>query len=293
MTKVNFRKNYRYDIALEDGIGAHLVAWVTGVMVFFVTLALAANLSLGSLANTWVSDLSGTLTVELKPQKTGEIPQKIAQLAKKHPAVEEARILPRDEILSLVEPWLGSRLAEDLPLPALVDLKLSANADIDTLKKDILAIAPQAVIEAHTGVLSGIRTLVNAGRLFVILLTGVILALAIAAISGIVRAKLAAHQQEIETLHLIGAEDQYIARQFQNHIWRRTLTGAGVGVIATLSTLFLTGYIVLSNSDGLFSPPQLPLAEWAALIVLPVLISSAVAHLTAYMTVSREIAKLP
>ena len=34
---------YKYDIGLDHGAGAHLVAWASGLMVFFVTLALAGE----------------------------------------------------------------------------------------------------------------------------------------------------------------------------------------------------------------------------------------------------------
>src|ERR1700744_5506217 len=60
-------KKYTYDISLDEGVGARLVSWVTGLMVFFVTLTLALNFGLSSIVKTWVSGLSGTLTVEIKP----------------------------------------------------------------------------------------------------------------------------------------------------------------------------------------------------------------------------------
>ena len=60
-------KKYAYDISLDEGAGAHLVSWVTGLMVFFVTLALTVNFGLSSITKSWVTGLSGTLTVEIKP----------------------------------------------------------------------------------------------------------------------------------------------------------------------------------------------------------------------------------
>ena len=57
---------YKYDICLDHGAGAHLVAWASGLMVFFVTMALAVNLGLNTVTNNWVSGLSGSLTAEIK-----------------------------------------------------------------------------------------------------------------------------------------------------------------------------------------------------------------------------------
>src|SRR3982751_4880849 len=104
MKKKLIKPKYQYDIALEEGVGAHLVTWVTGLMVFFVTLALAVNLGLNTLTQSWVSGLSGSLTVEIQPPVSGDgvkqtdpekiLDQQVEQvlaLAKQQPAVAEAR----------------------------------------------------------------------------------------------------------------------------------------------------------------------------------------------------------
>ena len=130
MTEKIFTNKYRYDIGLEEGVGAHLVTWVTGLMVFFVTLALAVNFALTTITQDWMSGLSGSLTVEIRPPLGAETPtieqmtafnkktEKILWLAKQHPAVSSARALSSQEIRALIEPWLGEKMAEGMALPA-------------------------------------------------------------------------------------------------------------------------------------------------------------------------------
>ena len=84
---------YQYDIGLDQGAGAHLVAWSTGLMVFFATLALAVNMGLNTVTQSWVSGLSGSLTVEIKPPVTdeqkaasAETVKKVLWMTKQHPA---------------------------------------------------------------------------------------------------------------------------------------------------------------------------------------------------------------
>ncbi|HRJ65809.1 MAG TPA: hypothetical protein PLW48_01610, partial [Alphaproteobacteria bacterium] len=152
-------QKYRYDIALESGAGAHLVAWVTGLMVFFMTLAFAVNIGLASVTAKWVSGLSGSITVELRapaPDKDGDkdssaarktLDDKIAALvalAGKHADIISARALEDAEVRKLIEPWLGSAMPADLPLPVLIDMKIKPEADIAALTKDIRKIAPAA-----------------------------------------------------------------------------------------------------------------------------------------------------
>lgn len=297
-TKV-FQK-YRYDIALESGAGAHLVAWVTGLMVFFMTLAFAVNIGLASVTQKWVSGLSDSITVELRapaPEKDGDkqdsgarksLDEKIKALVAlggKHNAVSAARALEDAEVRKLIEPWLGSAMPADLPLPVLIDMKITPDADLAALKKDILKIAPAATVDTHDDTLQDVSTLVNTARIFVMMLSGVIMLLAVVAISGIVRAKLAIHHPEVETLHMIGAHDEYIARQFRHHTLKGTLKGAIVGVGAMLGTLYVVGRTTRSIDSAILPDISLSSAEWGMLVAAPVIIGTMIAHFTAQTTV--------
>jgi len=307
MTAKKIFQRYRYDIALESGAGAHLVAWVTGLMVFFMTLAFAVNIGLASVTQNWVSGLSGSLTVELRapaPDADGKKDASAARaaldktiaalvaLGGRHDAVTSARALDDAEVRKLIEPWLGSSMPADLPLPALVDLKITPDADIAALTKDILKIAPEATIDTHDDTLKDVATLVNTARIFVLMLSSVIMLLAVVAISGIVRAKLAIHHPEVETLHMIGANDEYIARQFRHHTLKGTLKGAIVGVAAMLGTLYAVGRTTQRVDSAILPDISLAPLEWALLVAAPVLIGTMIAHFTAQTTVLGALRRL-
>jgi cell division transport system permease protein len=299
MSKKIFHGKYRYDIALEQGMGPHLVAWVSGLMVFFVTLALAVNFGLSTMTQGWVDGLSGSLTVEinaspdpaLKKKFDADV-RKVLDLAKQHPSVAQGRLLSNAEILKLVEPWLGSRVPEDIALPALVDLTLTPGGDVQKLQRDILNVVPEAVVDGHAEILGDVRTLVGTARLFVVLLTGVIVALAVLSIAGVVRAKFSIHGQEVETLHLIGASDEYIARQFRHYTLKGALKGAFTGFAAMLIVLLAVGYITHTVDSAIFPHLRLMPLQWVMLILSPVLAGSFIAHITAQHAVMRELSKL-
>lgn len=300
-------QKYRYDIALETGAGAHLVAWVTGLMVFFMTLAFAVNIGLANVTKNWVSGLSGSITVELRAPATDkdddtatsearkQVDKKVAALTAmggKHEAIISARALEDAEVRKLIEPWLGSAMPADLPLPVLVDMKIKPDADMAALKKDILKAAPGATVDTHDDTLEDVSTLVNTARVFVLLLSGVIMLLAVVAISGIVRAKLAIHHPEVETLHLIGAHDEYIARQFRHHTLKGTLKGALCGVAAMIGTLYAIGQTTKSIDSAMLPDVALAPQEWALLVIAPVLIGTMIAHFTAQKTVLGALKRL-
>lgn len=304
-------KSYSYDIALEDGSGRHLVSGMTALMVFFVSLALAVNFALGNLTDRWVSDLTGNLTVEIKPPLPGNDGNPSAAdlaafndkvktalgIAQKHPAVAETHALSEGEIRALIEPWLDDHAAKTLLLPALIDVRLKDNADSSQLQKDIEKAVPDASIDTHSEALSDVRTIARSLQAFVIILTGLIVALGVAGIGGIVRAKFAIHQPEVETLHLIGASDDYIARQFRRHAMGGTLRGAlaglGLMVLSLIAIASVTDSLAAASSaEGAMSLLRFDAAQWAALVVAPVVIGALIARMTAQQTVLRALRQM-
>jgi cell division transport system permease protein len=310
-------KKYTYDISLDEGVGARLVSWVTGLMVFFVTLTLALNFGLSSVARTWVNGLSGTLTIEIKPPLPPADGGKVAPetqraiedsvrnvmgMLKNNASVTSARQLSEPEIKRLIEPWLGqdttlgkadSGALDAIPLPALIDVKLSPEADVAKLRTSLKLIDAEATIDNQGDTLSNVKTLVNTATMFMLLLTGVIVGLAVVTISGIVRSKLLIHQSEVETLHLIGASDEYIARQFRQHTLRGTIRGALIGLACTLLTLIVIGAVTHTIDSGFLPHLRLMPLQWVAVLLLPLVSGSLIAHLTAQATVLKELSRLP
>ncbi len=308
MTSSSKRKKYSYDISLDEGAGAHLISWITGLMVFFATLTLAVNFALSSVTKSWVTGLFGTLTVEIKPplstegegataqsqQRFDDSIRQVLIMLKNNPSVREARLLTEPEIRKLIEPWVGHDVTVDaIPLPALIDVKLTPDADVSRLQGALKAIEPSASVDSHTDTLNDVKMLVNTVTLFMLLLTGVIGALAVITISGIVRSKFTIHRSEVETLHLIGASDEYIARQFRQHTLRGTLKGATAGLAATVVLLLATGLAPHTVEGNIVPHLQLLPMHWALLLLLPILASSLIAHLTAQATVLKELSRLP
>ena len=104
---------------------------------------------------------------------------------------------------------------------------------------------------------------------------------------------LAIHHRVIELLHLLGAADSYIARQFQVYALRLGLLGGMMGALAAVLTA-----LVLGTAVQMLQVPGLALPEiddWR-LWVVPIatgLAAGGVAMATARMTVLRRLARMP
>jgi cell division transport system permease protein len=112
------------------------------------------------------------------------------------------------------------------------------------------------------------------------------------AVGFAVRTGLAIHRDVVEVLHLIGARDSYIARQFASHAFRSTLKGGIIGLAAAVSLV-----AALAEGRGALGPLPLPEVKltavaWAIIAAVP-LAAAAFARLAALATVHRQLKRMP
>ncbi len=138
-------------------------------------------------------------------------------------------------------------------------------------------------------------------RAFALRVEGVITAGVVAVtalIIGIIiftaRIGLAIHRSVIELLHLLGAQDGYIARQFQVHALGLGLRGGVIGGAAAALTV-----VILGPAGHMLELP-VPIAtygifDWRVwlLLIMAGLAAGAVAMVTARITVLRQLARMP
>ena len=153
------------------------------------------------------------------------------------------------------------------------------------------AAAPGAVTENHArwgGRLIGLARSIWLVALLVVALIG--LATVITVIFA-TRTGLRIHRRVIALLHLIGAHDRYIARQFERQALWLSLQGAIVGIAFAIGTVFgvahLAGRVELEPATGaIFTPVQ-----WGIFACVPV-VAAAVALFTARITVLRALRRM-
>ena len=292
------------DIPLRRDGTVRLLPWLIAPMVYLAALALAGMLALNGVLESWDRGLSGTMTVELPaapaPPATDDAVAKTLQVLRATSGIVSATPLARDAEVKLIEPWLGSTIApEELQLPRLVDLRIASGAPLDlkALRAKLAAAVPGAVLDDHRLWLDRLYSLaisVEATGFAILVMVGIA---AVLTVIFTTRAGLAVHHDVIELLHLMGARDLYIARQFETEAMRMGLSG-GIGGIA-LAALTLWGLshaaaatAVLGEEAKLLPDLSLVLWQWAALALLPVL-AGAAALATARFTVMRALARMP
>lgn len=297
----------RYDLPLARSAGSGFLVLLIGMMSFLAILSLAAAFVLGALSHRWTSGLEGMATVEipatdangkiLPPARIEDFSRRIADYLSAQSAVKSVDILDRKEISALVAPWLGGGSPEQIggmPLPSLIALEMNdaGPEKVAALEKKIRAIAPGARIDAHRDWLSDILRLTGALGFSAILLIGLTAFATVVAVAGGVRSRMAEHKSDIEILHLMGAGDAYIARQFQRHAARLALGGSCGGLVAAMLAIYIIGRISGQTRDAMIPDFSLGLADIALMAaILPA--SIAIAWFSARWSVLRSLAGMP
>ena len=102
---------------------------------------------------------------------------------------------------------------------------------------------------------------------------------------------LAIHREAIEVLHLIGARDTYIAKQFAFRAFALGFKGGVYGLIIGIPPLAGIGYLGKKMEDFLLPSIDLTLIQWGIVFSLPLCVGI-LAMLTARITVIRSLARL-
>ena len=285
-------------LPLKGDPASRFLPWIVALKVYLAALALAGALALNGAVAEWQGARAGTITVQVPPpgadDDTDHVDAAVAVL-RATPGVAQADALARAEIVALLEPWLGAGNVDvELPLPWLIDVTLDGETPLDTAALDarLKAAAPGAEIDDHGEWLARVASAARAVQFAALAVVLAIVAATVGTVVFTTRTSLALHHDTVEVLHLIGAQDGFIARSFGRLALRLGLKGGLIGLVLAALTLAAVG----TFSSGLEAPllPRLSLtpAAYLALALLPVA-STLVAMVTARVTVLRALAAMP
>ncbi|MFZ5728240.1 MAG: cell division protein FtsX [Pseudomonadota bacterium] len=264
------------------------LVFVVAVLCFLACLTALGVLASDRAAAGWSRQLTGEMTVIVRPKATETPDSAAARAAETLAGVEgvaEARALEREKAEALIAPWLGDAAdLADLPVPRLVAVTLEreAPANAEALERALRARGLDAVVDDHSTWLEDIQRGAAIARWIGLGVFLLIAAAAAAVIAFATRAGLAARREVVEVLHLAGAEDVFIARLFQARFARIAALAGAIG--ASAAAVLGAGLRLAGGGDGL--TPVLPVAWTDLLAVLPcplaaALVAAAAARLTA------------
>jgi cell division transport system permease protein len=219
--------------------------------------------------------------------------QRILKVLEEAKEVVDATVVPDDELQNLIEPWLDERRRDDdLPLPRLIDVTLDpiAEVDLDKLESQLRTIVPDATIGVQIVGRDQAERQATFFRIVGITLGAVLLIGALAIVALITSLSLAMHNDTVALLRYMGAQDGYLARQFERYALQSGLRGGLIGFFAAMLTVLALLYSIqqleLTNSIRLGLRP----VDWIFLACVPVvtaLLCTAMARFTALLGLGR------
>jgi cell division transport system permease protein len=206
---------------------------LVAIMSFLACLSVAAVAIVVDRAASWQRQIADEVTIQIKPEDGVDMQAAIdraIEIAGQVPGIEAANEIGEAEASALLEPWLGAGFdAADLPIPRLVAVKIGAHADLSALKDRLAEDVPSASLDDHRRWLSRLSAMAQVMSVAGTLVLGLVFVATALCVMFATRGAMASNRTVIEVLHFVGAEDAYIAREFQRHFLLLGLRGAGLG----------------------------------------------------------------
>jgi cell division transport system permease protein len=237
----------------ERSVPGRALSIVVAIMSFLACITVGAVTLVSDASLNWQADIARELTVQIQPV-SGVDPdmeaRKAAVIARSIPGVAGATALSDEENLELLEPWLGVGLsASDLPLPRLVVIQLSDPdaVDIDALQRRLAAEVQGASLDDHRTWTDRLDTMADATIIIGVAVLALVFTATVLCVVFATSGAMAGNRDIVSVLHNVGAEDKFVAAEFQRHFLLLGLRGGFIGALLAALLFFGLGLVVAES----------------------------------------------
>ncbi|MDD3669583.1 MAG: hypothetical protein PHX68_04860 [Alphaproteobacteria bacterium] len=270
------------------------LVWITGVMAFVITLVIYGGGAAYSSLTAWQRSISGAATLQIPTyddkgmSRADAIEQDVETaltILRASNGISGAELVPDDQMGRLMSPWVGEgAILSELPLPKLLNISVDTRnpPDFVQLKRDLADQVPLAVLDTHRIGLAPLLS-VAGGVLHLIVFLLILLGLTTTfTIVYATRTSLAAHQPVIALIHLMGAGDFYLTRQYAVRHLKTAFAGAAAGVLCAVPILWgISAFVRHCAPEFIVATTSW---HWAGLLLIPPVFAG-LAFVTTFKTV--------
>lgn len=278
----------------SDSVAGRSLVIVIAIMTFLAALAAGGALMVTEASVEWRGEAASEASVQVRPAQGRDIEAdlaKAAEVVRSTPGVREAQIYTKTESEALLAPWLGQGIdLSELPTPRMIVVKLDPKQrpDLENLRRELGREAPNAVLDDHHIFIERLGDMART----VVAVAAMIFALIVAAMGVVVasatRAAIATNREIVEVLHIVGAADDFIAREFQRRFLALGLRGALIGGGAAIVFFLAAQMLSLSwrttagadQMEAMFGDFSLGVNGFAIILAL----AGGIAVLTGYLS---------
>jgi cell division transport system permease protein len=231
------RNSLKRDMPLvpATSIAGRALVTVIAIMTFLASLTAGAAMLITEASQDWQKSVSREMTIQVRPIVGRDLEAETAkaiEIAQAFPGVANVRAYSKAESEALLQPWLGAGLdLSELPVPRMIVVQLASRSALDAagLRQALTDKVTGATLDDHRLWLSRLAIMARTVVIMAVMIFCLVLVAMMLAVGFATRGAMAGNREIIEVLHFVGAADQFISRQFQNHFFRLGLRGGAIG----------------------------------------------------------------
>jgi cell division protein FtsX len=226
------------DIPFARDDAHRLLPVMIACLIGFAALLFSVAISISHALDGQSRAALGTLQVEVPRARAhdGAMMNSIVAEIKRTSGVREVTLLSKEAMEEILTPWLGDELAlEELSVPVMVDVVTEVEAgkttvDVDALSRALRRFDSRIRVDDRGPWAAQVTQATNLVQALMIFIALLLIACVVTMVVLLAKTSLRLHFKTVSLLHMFGATDEYILRQFQyNSAWlaaRGALAGA-------------------------------------------------------------------
>ena len=268
----------RTDIDFSGDDIHRFLPWLIGVMACLTALLLCLTVSINGWIETRHSDYSSSFTINIPTSaKKPETVTKVIETVKAAEAVAKVEEVSDAALQESLKNWLGSGDISALPLPTVLEVTLKSdtadNFNHAALKQKLTAISPAIEVDTYEQWVAAFANFSSIVQLLMVALAMIIIVAMAAAVVFTSRTALKLHARSVALLHSIGAEDNYITKQFQQDTFFLVLPGLVIGVVLAGAIYWGCGQYIATIPVSVFPSLEMRSGHWIVLMLIPLICS--------------------
>lgn len=274
----------RPDINFATDDAHRFLPWLMAIMVGLAALFLCVGFSIDGWVVGQGERYSGSFTVNVPAgENQKERADKARTALSKISGIAGVTEMESARLKALVAPWMGNTSLDELPLPIVLEVTLSnaaSKVNYSALEKNLSLVSPGVEVDAQERWMESFSKFSSALQGVITILAVLVIIVMSMTMALYARASLKLHGRAVSLLHTIGAEDGYIARQFQNEAMRQVFPGALVGVLTAAVLYAALGAYIQSLEISLLPPLAMAWPHFWLVILMPVACALAAGFVT-------------
>ena len=291
---------FKTDIAFKSDTNKGFLPFITAFMVFLACITFATALTGKYLANDWDKKISKNITIQVLPDMKNKNTNKeieeriknITEILKQTPGIKSSYAMSMNETIKLLKPWLGE-IGEDkldIPLPRIISVEVSEiiPLNIRALTDEIKNYSNLITIENYeswmndfTNTISAIQTLLGLIVILILATTGI-------TIAHTTKSGLIVNKNVIEIMHMVGAHNSYISKQFSTQMMKLSISGGIIGYIISCLTIYTIQQFAIEINGGIISNITFSNKTHIYILAIPI-IAGIISKITAVFTINKTL----